>query len=272
MLGKLLKHEFKETTKLLLPLNLIMVAITILGAIFLKTKMYQNESLIPMLIACLIFYVLALLALALVTYIYLAVRYYKTMYADRGYLSHTLPVTPLALVNSKLLVGAFWTFVNLMLTMISVFCLIFSAADIDFGSTSWSTVSEQINLVTGYSLSTIVWFLLLYLVVCSFSGLITSYFCIGTGQLFSKHKVAAAVVTYVIYYFVNQIISSILMMIVSIKAVGTNEVLFTNSQGSLTLSTIYTPLMVTSLIFVLVLSVIFYCVNAFYVQKNVNLD
>ena len=40
--------------------------------------------------------------------IYFAIRFYKNLYTDEGYLMHTLPVKPWMLIVSKLTIGTIW--------------------------------------------------------------------------------------------------------------------------------------------------------------------
>lgn len=43
MLGKLMKHEFKTTSKVILPLYLILVVLTIFARIFAQSLFYGRE-------------------------------------------------------------------------------------------------------------------------------------------------------------------------------------------------------------------------------------
>ena len=59
----------------------------------------------------------------MVVSIYIAVRFYKNLYTDEGYLMHTLPVTPRQLLVSKLTVGSLWSFLVTILTLWAVFLI-----------------------------------------------------------------------------------------------------------------------------------------------------
>lgn len=93
MLGKLLKYEFKNTYKLMFIIYGIMAFVTILGCI----AMYSNSDPAGMtnqiqeifFTAAMVFYVLGVFALFVVSYVYMCVHFYKTMYSDQGYLTHT---------------------------------------------------------------------------------------------------------------------------------------------------------------------------------------
>lgn len=44
MLGKLFKHEFKDTGKVLLPLNLALIGVTIIGMVVLGLRIFDTDS------------------------------------------------------------------------------------------------------------------------------------------------------------------------------------------------------------------------------------
>ena len=93
MLGKLFKHEMKETGKLLLPLDLILIAATCIAAFLVKMDFFMGTTLqiIPQIY--MILYVLSIVALVVLTFIYLVIRYYKTMYSSQGYLTRGAPLS-----------------------------------------------------------------------------------------------------------------------------------------------------------------------------------
>ena len=103
MLGKLFKHEWKNTYKIGLLMVLIMIGVTVFGCASFFTPLWVNGfqnsftgKLTPidiLGIVFLIFYVISIIGVTYGILIYLGVRFYKSMYTDEGYLTHTLPVT-----------------------------------------------------------------------------------------------------------------------------------------------------------------------------------
>ena len=80
MLIKLLKHEWAATVKLLLPLNLLLIIITVIGRILLGTQILKNNDLGLFTIALTTLYVIALIALAVITFVFLVIRFYKNLF------------------------------------------------------------------------------------------------------------------------------------------------------------------------------------------------
>ena len=128
MLGKLIKHEFKETSKLMLPLYLVLVVITILGRIVAQSIMISGNADSSTIMAIfnilsVFVYVVGLIVISIASYIYLIMRFYKNLFSNEGYLMHTLPVTSWQLLISKLVTAFIWFISETILIFLSIFCI-----------------------------------------------------------------------------------------------------------------------------------------------------
>lgn len=210
MLGKLLKHEFKETWKL--P---VLVCVLVF-AVFLATYWYlgnippaasEDEISMAAMMAFLLF-TIAVICGNFALLIYLAVRFYKNLYTDEGYLMHTLPVTPRSLILSKLILSSSW----MILISFEIFFTIFPVMERFFQLLS---TDPQISLYTALgeyiSISEFVLLVVVSVIISSISSMLTIYASISLGQLFGKHKVLASVLCYIGFSAITQIITSIFM-------------------------------------------------------------
>ena len=105
----------------------------------------QSWFVVSSFVATLILYVIMLLASTWGMLIFLGIRFYRSMYTDEGYLSHTLPVTANQLFLSKVLVSGAW---YLFLTIgigISVMALVVSLM------TGLLNVGELSGVMTQYN-------------------------------------------------------------------------------------------------------------------------
>lgn len=97
MLGKVMKYEWISTGRILVLLHLVLAVFTVIGNLELRI-MNGSDSVIPENTRALIegitmtVYVLIVFTAFVGTTVYLIVRFYKSMYTDEGYLTHTLPV------------------------------------------------------------------------------------------------------------------------------------------------------------------------------------
>ena len=120
MLGKLMKYEWKNIWKAGTLMLLGMLVVTVIGCVVLRmpgvAEFFDSNDVngaqawlvISSFAATLILYVIMLLASTWGMLIFLGIRFYRSMYTDEGYLSHTLPVTANQLFLSKVLVSGVW--------------------------------------------------------------------------------------------------------------------------------------------------------------------
>ena len=110
MLSKLIKHEFRATSRIMWPVFLGMLALTALMRISLPLL---NGGVTPWFLQMLcvllvIGFMVGLGALGLAPLVLSAVRWRDHVLKDEGYLTLTLPVSVHELLASKLIVSAVW--------------------------------------------------------------------------------------------------------------------------------------------------------------------
>lgn len=245
MLGKLLKHEWRSTWKMPTALCLFTVLMTLLGVLSFKMPMWQklagtNSADMTFMdfiaVAILITYFITIIISAYAIMIYFAIRFYKNLYTDEGYLMFTLPTTPRKLIWSKTLISAFWNFLSSSLMIISIFLLMRVFMRTLLGDADWAEVSEAFNGIMptinaifkeygGISVGGFLFVFLLILLTGSFSGMLLIYLCICIGQLFRKHKVAASIIAYLVVTTLVQTITSIAVLPVTFNLVTDLEMM-----------------------------------------------
>lgn len=272
MLGKLFKHEFKETAKLLIPLNLVLVALTAIGAILLGTSVLQNESFELLAISSMLIYILSIFALFIITTVYLTIRYYKTMYSNEGYLTHTLPVSSTAVVNTKVLVAAFWSLIAMCITICSVFVLVRVTAGSD-----WNTAMQEIQSVFpeifGFGFGELMAYTIASCIISCFSSVLMIFASLAIGQLFQQHRIIAAIVTYIIFYVLQQIIGTVTMVILGIGSADTLlEAENAAITGTANLASFYRGTFWSGMIESILFAIAFYVVCHYITKKKLNLE
>ena len=135
MLAKLIKHEFKATARIFLPILGTVLVMT--GAAALTVKLGGILVLPggtgwggPVLglasgLLCLLTFI-AMMAMMTAAVVVTIQRFYKNLLGDEGYLMFTLPVTPAQHITAKLAVGTVWTLLSLALAVLAAAALIFS--------------------------------------------------------------------------------------------------------------------------------------------------
>lgn len=284
MLGKLIKHEWKATRRLMLPVNLAILMITLAGCGILSTNIFDNENAMPLAVFLTILYIFSLFALGMVTTVYLLIRFYKNLFTREGYLMFTLPATPIQLLNAKLVTGYIWALLNTCLTILSIGALGFSAGyhSARFGSPDdkifSNAITYQINGVTrelssfedviGYSLPVFLLLLLGILLIGCFASLTMGYLSIVLGQLVEKYKLACSIAFYIAFSIIMQIANSIIMIVANI-----GHIIHPASNDFIAVTrTIYGSLLPISGILNLIFGFLFYFVTIAIMKKKINLD
>ena len=123
MLRKLLKHEFRATGRIMLPLYLILLA-TAIGANFSTRGLLETDLKVLDLLGGLLVmaFAVAIIAVCVMSMVVMVQRFYKNLLQDEGYVMMTLPVSVHQQVWSKLIVSAVWF--ALTIVMVCLACLI----------------------------------------------------------------------------------------------------------------------------------------------------
>ena len=285
-----MKYEWKNIWKAGTLMLLGMLVVTVIGCVVLRmpggvvTGLLDNNDInaaqswfvLSSFVATLILYVIMLLASTWGMLIFLGIRFYRSMYTDEGYLSHTLPVTANQLFLSKVLVSGVWYLFITIGIGISVVALIVSLM------TGLLNIGELSSVLTQYNGN--IWefladafyelgrtyeeemgiTLLLTYVAGPFITMVTRFGALTIGQLSSKHKGLMGILAYAGLTILSSIIGSTVQ---SAFMFGANVA---NSASGITVSTnsAYDINVITSLL----IAAIMYGVSYYIMNRKLNLD
>lgn len=277
MLGKLIKHEFAATWRVMLILSLVLAGIGIVlictfggvSVMLENTPDYNEGALSLTLFSLLTLLFVATIAVFILTKVFLAIRYYRNLYTAEGYLTFTLPASATQIITAKVIVGIIWTLLITFLLLYTCFCAIFGftlgvAEPVDFPSMSTDLVEILTFdnailfplLVTVYVLSTV-------------TALLSYYFCITVGQLWAKHKILGAILCFIGLSVATKIITWIWQIVSGFSGGLLIDGLFMSSNE---FSAMYVRTLVGRLILLLLLGVLYYLGCVLITKKKVNLD
>lgn len=272
MLGKLIKYEFRSGWKIIALMNVFVMIVGGLGCFEFNRVNYKDPTLFQMftMITVLMFYMLTIFAVNIGCSIYIAVRYYKNLYTNEGYLMHTLPVTPRQLLLSKLTVHSLYSIVSALVTVVSIFAFI-AVVLANTGEVSDEIFREflaEFERDLGMSFTTYMLFMTVCSIISTIQGILHIYVSIAIGQMASKYKVLASIGVYIAIYTVMNIIGMIASFaIASAYTFGT-----ISRRGA-----VYTGLGSSSVslfgfLIALVMTIVFYAVTEQLMKKKLNLD
>lgn len=286
MLKKLLKHEWKSVGKILLPINLGIILLTIIGCIILSTDTFETEESLPLALLLFLFYTLSIMTFSGVTIIYIYVHFYKNLFTVEGYLWHTLPVTRTQLFHSRLLIGSFWCSLNSFLTVLSAAALGFTAGfhaateekmdslqsllmDGSLSKSADGTTADFVfSDIFGYSPAIFIILLLLVLLTSCISSVLMGYLSTLLGQLVEKYRLAASIGFYMAIYMITQTITSLVMIAPNIHIILSSD----DETSTYFISNFFCSMFPAAIISQIILIVIFYTASLLLIRRQPNLE
>ena len=289
MLGKLIKHEWKGTYRVGCLMMLLMAGITFFGWLAFQSPMWKQatsdtynysfttgvELLDILSIFTLVLYFVMLIVVLVGIVVYLAVHFYKTVYTDEGYLTHTLPVTKHQLLFSKILVGGLWVMSIYVMVYLSLFALGVSLVRMILpdGYTFarfWGEFGDlmtelRMDLEGQFGLNFVIYrvFILLSLLIGPFLAMATVYGAISLGQLFTRHRVLMAIVSYIGIAVLNGFLGSVVQSVI-----GTDDVIRTSTD----IGSYIDVNMITSFGLNLIIAVALYMASWLVMTKKLNME
>lgn len=242
MLGKLLKYEFKATSKMLLPLYGVIIALTLINRIFLEDTFQSastNASFEWVKALILVGYILILIASGIITTIIIILRFYKNMLKDEGYLMNTLPVSTESNILSKLIAAVSWLIIAQIVIILSVMIII-------PGNYGFEGVSSMYGWFDSYvDMNNLMITSLLLSMIDMIKKILILYASMCIGQLAKKSKVFCSFVAFIGIKFIVSIINGI----VGISSSNRYISVFTESISEVSIL----PSVVTSIIIIVLL-------------------
>ena len=209
MLRKLLKHEFRATGRIMLPLFLIVLGTAVGANLSVRVLMETSNKVLNILGGLLIAaFAVAIFGVCIMSMVVMVRRFYKNLLQDEGYVMMTLPVSVHQHIWSKLIVSAVWF--ALTLIVVGLACLIM-AADVEvihqiaegFGE----LLGELYRHLTAYyainGTALAVEFLVMCFVGCC-AMCLQFYASLAIGHSFSSHKMAWSVLWFFVTMFATQ--------------------------------------------------------------------
>ena len=285
MLGKLIKYEWRG---LRLPLTIMMIVLAgtmiLTCGVILTINPKLDETLawysVMALMLSIFLYYFGIIGCTLGTTLIVVVRFYKTCYTDQGYLTHTLPVTPHQLLNSKILTAIFTQLLMIFAIILSIFIILqvgihhvfsfipdYSYAELrhEF-SIVFADILDSFEDEFGLRLGLYIAYLLFYCIVGVISNVITLFGCVSLGQLYAKHRIVGAIAAYFLLQFVMMIIGYITAIPMYTRMLAGTY------YDNATVFGIMSPTMNMSLLTTVLLAVLMYFVNLHMMTKKLNLE
>lgn len=273
MLRKLLKQEWKATWKVpAFLVSLVIVCSLASGASFTLPIWDSDWVGVPIsgLMVLLLFYFVVIGSSLGVT-IYMAVRYYKNMFTDEGYLTHTLPAKSWEILLSKVINMSIWNLISIAAVLVGLtgfimMLLFFVMPDFSFKEFIYMTgLALDSAAMRGWQTFAVL--MILLFLVSSISSVMMIVGAVNIGQLVRKHRILGAIGAYFAIYTVIQMVSMVIVFPVIISKTFSLE-----NMAEVSFFEIYNPMYGIVLVMYLIASVALYFVSEYLLRKKLDLE
>lgn len=212
MLGKLIKHEFSATSRIFLPLYLVLAALTIINRLTLAAFAAENPTTNILKALFVTAYVFSIFAVLVATVLVMIQRFYKNLMGDEGYLMFTLPTSSTSLINAKLIASVSWILLSVVAVITSLIGLFYSPQAIEIVKMVIRQTLEELHYIFGSSSLLLAEFGILAVLSTIYFSLMV-YTAISVGQMFNSHKLLASFGAYVVLNMISQFTAGILALV-----------------------------------------------------------
>lgn len=265
MLSKLVKYDLKYGIKIFTLLQAILIFACILGRLLFMDKVdYSSDTntLVPFLTLFVLTFSMLYSAIEFGVLFLVAIRFYRNLFTDEGYLTWTLPATPTQQLGAKIISGTVWYILSTLLGSMGLLILVTGKNTL----AAYAKAADEINKSIGMPLTHYAGTLLCLALFCSVGSVILLYLSIAIGQLFPGHKVLCSIVTYFCITTVTQVITFFLLFMFDVF-----PSFMTQRTGSEATKYIMSVFQISTYIFVF-MAIIGYLMVRYIMNKKINLN
>ena len=274
MLRKLMKHEFRATGRIMLPLFLILL-VTSVGANFSTRGLLETDNkLLDVLGVLLVMaFAIAIMGVCVMSMVVMVQRFYKNLLQDEGYVMMTLPVSVHQHIWSKLIVSAVWFALTLVVVCLACLIMAFDVELVQQIAAGFRELFQEIyrNLSTYYAINGTA-IVAEFLVLC-FGGCcamcLQFYAALAIGHSFPNHKMAWSVLWFFLIQFIMQFLGG--MGIMLLDESWFHHLLLGWTDNISAMASVHLG-MVTVILGEVVYGAVFYILTTYFLKKRLNLE
>ena len=274
MLRKLIKHEFRATGRIMLPLFLILL-VTSVGANFSTRGLLETDNkLLDVLGVLLVMaFAIAIMGVCVMSMVVMVQRFYKNLLQDEGYVMMTLPVSVHQHIWSKLIVSAVWFALTLVVVCLACLIMAFDVELVQQIAAGFRELFQEIyrNLSTYYAINgtaIVAEFLVLCFVGCC-AMCLQFYAALAIGHSFPNHKMAWSVLWFFLIQFIMQFLGG--MGIMLLDESWFHHLLLGWTDNISAMASVHLG-MVTVILGEVVYGAVFYILTTYFLKKRLNLE
>lgn len=276
MLGKLMKYDMKALSRYLVVIHVMLLAAAVLGRVFLVNGVFRGgfgprtdsgmmREVTDLIMGISIFLIIVLfMAACFGTLVLVGMYFYKNMFSDEAYLTHTLPVSRGQLLTAKTIAGSAWIFIDNILLAASIAILLLTGDIMGMAFDMEERVLGAMGFPDFIGYGGITLAVMVLLAVGAAGNALLLYVSVTVGQLFSNHRALGAVVAYFCISTVVSIFSGIVGASIGLSVAEAEDMTFFFG--------FCVKLFLGSVVLEAALAAVFYIITLLLLKKKLNLS
>lgn len=292
MLRKLCKYEFRSIFRTLIPIYIVVIAVSIITSISIAMNVdyadvkYVNNSVqwaiemnLPYKLQHIFTFVMSLayfavmVAMFVLTVVIILQRFYKGLLCDEGYLMFTLPVKPWQLITSKGITAFVMTILSGIVSCISIFIMMLGSLPYPlkflaelFSLQNWIRIFGRLNETVPMWGVYVLEFIIL-VIISSLASLYQIYASMAIGHLAKKNRILMSVVAYVAISMILSFVGGIFGVFSALTIQSSQNYLSINAGEAF-----LHALLIFSVITSIIEFVVFFVITERILSKKLNLE
>lgn len=210
MLGKLLKHEFRATARVMLPMFAIVLGLSVMGNFSARTLDASSVKFLNLLGGLILAaFFIALFAVCIMSLVIMVRRFQSNLLTDEGYLMLTLPTSVHSLVWSKIIVSVVWFVGTFAVVLLAGLIFSFRVEDISAFIAEMQRFFQQLSATYALDYAAIIAELLIMMFLGCVAICLLFYAAMAVGYGFAKRKALLSVVFFFAFQFAVQFIGTL---------------------------------------------------------------
>lgn len=202
-LGKLIKYDFMDVSKLIIPFYIGMgvmgIVIRVFWFVLLNEKIDERVRISTGVFQVMSYfgYAIAIIGIILMTYYAVIIRYYRSIYGNEGYLTNTLPIETYEIILAKLLTFLSWFVVNGIIIFFT-FWFIIPVEGIIKANIFRPEVLHEIETFLRHSVGATLIIAIISMLVMTIEKILFLFLCVSIANMVKSYKILTGIGAYII--------------------------------------------------------------------------
>ena len=277
MLRKLLKHEFRASGRIMLPMYLIVLLSAAGSNLSIRLASSDSGSIPASLFSAfvLLLFAAALIGICIMAVVLMVQRFYKNLLCDEGYIMLTLPVSVHQHIFSKLIASTVWFAATALVVLLGILLVSFDFPFVAALAKGLRFLARQLEYLKLLQTADLILLTAEGVVIALLSGAVIClhfYAALAIGHSFSEKKVLLSI----IFYFVLQMVMQTLLSLCALGPIAlmltklTEGIHFDLSARAWT-DYVHAIVGLTALI-TAIQGAVYYLLTAFMLKRRLNLE